>query len=41
LRGDPKVSITHPLVRISLFNLRDGKKEKENPSFLSLRIGRE
>jgi hypothetical protein len=41
LRGDPKFSITHPLLRISLFNVRNGKKGKKNPSFLSLKIAEE
>jgi hypothetical protein len=31
----------HPLLRISLFNVRDGKKRRENPSFLSLKIAEE
>jgi len=38
LIGEPKFSILHPLLRISLFNVRDGKKEKKKPSFLSLKI---
>jgi hypothetical protein len=41
LIGDPKFSILHPLLRISLFNVRDGKKGRRKPSFLSLRIGGE
>jgi len=41
LRGDPKVSILHPLLRISLFNVRERKKGRKNPSFLSLRIAGE
>jgi hypothetical protein len=31
----------HPLLRISLFNVRDGKEGRRKPSFLSLKIAEE